>query len=321
MPEPVLIAGGEARGKLAFVFPGGGSQYVGMGQDVYDRYPSARRVFEEADQVLGFCLSGLCFEGPEAELTDTVNAQPATVTTSAALLAVLRDRFGPELSPDIAAGHSTGQYTALLAAGALDLRSGVPLVRERGRLMKEAGDRSTGAMTAVLGMGIGALEAICEEVGEVWVSNDNAPGQIVLAGTTEALRRASQLARRRGARKVIPLAVNIASHSPLMASATASLGRIMSEVTLRRPQVPVVVNTTASPMSSPEDLRQELVRHLTSRVRWAESVRTMIAAGVRTFVEIGPKDVLSGLIRRIDRNVRVVSIGTVACIEALEVGT
>lgn len=310
---------GQVQGSIALVFPGGGSQYVSMGQDAYDRYPAARRVFGEADAVLAFSLSRLCFEGPEDELNDTVNAQPAGLTTSAALLAVLRERTGDKLAPTFVAGHSTGELTALLAAGVLDFPSTLRVVRERGRLMKEAGQKQPGAMAAVLGLDTASLQAICDEVGDVWISNDNAPGQIVLSGRNVALEQALQLAAERGARRAIRLAVNIASHCPLMAPAAESFAATVERLTLAKASVPIVANVSASPIVEPSDILVELVQHLTSRVRWVESVRYMLANGVQTFLEIGPKNVLSGLIKRIDRGVQVVSVTSVTDIETLEV--
>jgi [acyl-carrier-protein] S-malonyltransferase len=308
-----------AAGRLAFVFPGGGSQHVGMGRDLYERYPAARRVFEEADQVLGFSLSAMCFEGPEEELSDTLNAQPAMLATSAATLAVLKDCAGDALVADLVAGHSTGQYTALVAAGVLDFASAVRLVRERGRLMSEAGSKVPGAMAAVLGLTSDVVEAICREVGDVWVSNDNGPAQTVISGSKVALGQALRIAKERGARRVILLAVNVAAHSPLMASAAESLARLMSSISFQEARIPVVVNGSAAAVRRPEDLRQELIRHLTSRVRWVESVQRMVACGVSTFVELGPKQVLSGLIRRIDGDVHVLNVGSRADVEAWEV--
>ncbi len=317
VPDRILCTP-AAPAQIAFVFPGGGSQYVGMGRDLSERYPAAKRVFEEVDRVLGFSLSALCFEGPDQQLADTANAQPAMVATSAALLAVLRDLAGEQLCADLVAGHSTGEYTALVAAGALDLASAIRLVRERGCWMKEAGRREPGAMAAVLGLDPDLVETICDEVGGVWVSNENAPGQTVISGSKDALGQATRIAKERGARRVIPLSVNIASHSPLMASAAESLAKLVNETHFEQPQIPIVVNTSASVVCSPAGLRQELVSHLTSKVRWVESVRRMIACGVRVFIEIGPKQVLSGLVVRIDNSVRTVSIGTCADIETWE---
>lgn len=321
-PEPPTVPG-----SVALVFPGQGSQYAGMGRDLCEQYPAARAVFEEADAVLGFPLSELCFGGPEEELNDTANAQPAVLTMSVAALEVFKEKTGG-LTPAFVAGHSLGEYTALHAGGVLDLAASVRLVRERGRVMKAAGEKHPGAMAAVLGMEAEALQALCEEVGEVWVANDNCPGQVVVSGSKPALERALQLAATRGAKKTVPLAVSIAGHSPLMASAAEAFAPTVNRLPLARAEIPLVANVTALPLSEPAQIRQEMLQHLTSGVRWVDSVRYMVGQGVRTFVEIGPKDILSGLIRRIagatrpspllgDRSVRTVHVGTVADVEAL----
>lgn len=308
-----------AQGGVALVFPGQGSQYVGMGRDLYDQYASARNLFEQADAVLGFPLSELCFRGPEEELNDTVNAQPAIVAVSAAALEVLKEKVGGRLAPAFVAGHSLGEYTALWAGGVLDLPATLRLVCERGRVMKEAGEKHPGAMAAVLGMDVAALQALCDEVGDIWLANDNSPGQIVLSGRKLALERALQLAAARGARKTVLLAVSIAGHSPLMASAAEALAPTVNKAPLIRAEVPIIANVTALPLTEPAQIRLEMLRHLTSGVRWVDSVRYMVTHGVQTFIEVGPKDILSGLIRRIDRSVRTVHVGTVADVEALGV--
>ena len=307
---------------VAFVFPGQGAQYAGMGRDLFDQYAAARRIFEEADAVLGFALSQLCFRGPEAELTDTINAQPAILTMSAACLAVLRGAVLRETAPEqwvpaYAAGHSMGEYSALLAAGVLGFPDALRLVRERGRVMKAAGEAQPGAMAAVLGMPVASLRGICEEVGDVWVANDNAPGQIVLSGKKAALERASQLAKDRGARRAIPLAVSIAAHSPFMAPAANAMAVTLEHVPLAEAVVPVVGNVSAAPITHPADVRVELVQQLTSPVRWVESVQYMIRQGVQIFVEIGPKSTLKGLIQQIGPAAQTWCIGTVADIQAL----
>jgi len=308
-----------ANGGLALVFPGQGSQYVGMGRDLYDKCPAARRVFEEADAILGFSLSKLCFEGPEAELTDTVNAQPAILAMSAACLAALKEKVGNKLAPAFVAGHSLGEYTALLAAGVFNFRTALHLVRERGNVMKKAGQEQPGAMAAVLGLKAASLQAICDKVGDVWLANDNSPGQVVLSGRKPALEQAMQLARERGARRTILLAVSIAGHSPLMTLAAESFAKTVKRLPLATASVPIVANTTASPVVEPSDICLELVRQLTSPVRWVESVRYMIAEGIQFFVELGPKNVLSRLINRIDRRVQALNVGSVADIETLRV--
>jgi len=308
--------------KVAFVFPGQGSQYVGMGRDLYETYPEARALFDEADGILGFPLSKLCFEGPKEELDDTINTQPALLMVSVALLRTLELNQLNLLNPLAVAGHSMGEYTALVAAGALDFAHALKLVRERGRLMKEAGELNPGAMAAIIGLDAGTLEGICREAGSqlpassVQIANYNSPGQIVISGHKEALEWAMKLARERVAKRVVPLAVSIASHSPLMRPAAERLRRVVEATPFRRARIPVVANVTAEPITAPEEIREELVTQLTSPVRWMESVRWMAAQGVTTFVEIGPKDVLTGLIRRIDKGVRTVSVGDVAGVEA-----
>jgi [acyl-carrier-protein] S-malonyltransferase len=288
-----------------------------MGQDVCERYPAARHVLETADAVLSLPLSRLCFKGPAEELTDTLNAQPAMVATSAALLAALRERAEGRFAPAFVAGHSTGQYTALWAAGALDLATVLRFICERGRLMSEVGNDRAGAMAAVLGLDASALQAVCDETGDVWIANDNAPGQIVLSGEKEALERALRLANQRGAKRAIPLAVSIASHCPMMAPAAERLAPVVGTLPITQASVPIVANSTALPLTEEHAIRHEMAIHLTSRVRWVESVRYMVANGVTTFIEIGPKNVLSGLIRRIDRSVETISLGDASEIEAV----
>jgi [acyl-carrier-protein] S-malonyltransferase len=329
---------GEAvlMGRNAFIFPGQGSQYVGMGRDLYETYPEARVLFDEADGILGFSLSRLCFEGPKEELDDTINTQPAILAMSAACFKALGTRYevqgkGREnleprtlnLEPALVAGHSMGEYTALVAAGALDFADGLKLVRERGRVMKEAGERNPGGMAAVLGLGAETLDEICQLAGQetggvVQLANYNSPGQIVISGHKEAVGRALELSRERGARRAIPLTVSIAAHSPLMQTAAEAFANTVAQVDFRQPRVPVVANVTAAPITTVAEIREELVEQLTSTVRWGESVQYMIAQGVTTFVEIGPKTVLTGLISRIDKTVRAVNVGDVAGVEALK---
>jgi [acyl-carrier-protein] S-malonyltransferase len=293
------------KAKIAFVFPGQGSQYVGMGKQLYDASPAARRIFEQADAVLGFPLSTLCFEGPQADLDDTYNAQPAILTVSIACLEALKERFGPlgyVGAPTLVAGHSMGEFTALVAAGVLDFEDALKLVRERGRLMKESGEERPGGMAAVIGLDEQALEEVVLEAqseGVVTLANANSPGQTVLSGEVAALTRAMELAKARGARLVQRLAVSIASHSPLMQQASQHFNELVSRINLRPPEVPLIANISAQALTTVEDLRTELSEQLTRPVQWTRSVQEMVSHGVDTFVEIGPKQVLSGLIKRI----------------------
>jgi [acyl-carrier-protein] S-malonyltransferase len=325
--------------KTAFIFPGQGSQYVDMGRDLYETCPEARSLFDEANAIMGFSLSKLCFEGPKEELGDTINTQPAILAMSVACFKVLSTRYkmlrekGREhlrprtlnLEPAFVAGHSMGEYTALVAAGALDFADGLKLARGRGRV-KEAGERNPGGMAAVLGLEAETLDEICQlasrETGEiVQLANYNSPGQIVISGHREALEQAMELAKEQGAKRVIPLAVSIASHSPLMQTAAEAFASTVAQVDFHQPRVPVVANVTAAPITTVAEIRKELVEQLTSTVRWVESVQYMIAQGVTTFVEIGPKNVLTGLIRRIDKSVQTVNLEDVAGVEALMSGS
>ncbi len=294
----------------AYLFPGQGSQYVGMGKDLYDGFPSARAVFDCADSIAGFGLSRLCFEGPAEELNDTVNTQPALLVASIAMLRVLEECS--EANPAYVAGHSMGEFSALVAAGALAFEDGLRLVSERGRLMKQAGEKSPGGMAAIIGLERSVLEEVCavarQESGEyVGVANDNCPGQLVISGAKAALERAMALAKERGAKRAIPLAVSIAAHSPLMAEAAAEFRRALDATPFQRPAIPLVANAIAGPLTEPDEIREALGRQLTSPVRWSESVRWMIAQGVTRFIEVGPKDVLTGLVKRIDGTVEAVT--------------
>ncbi len=300
--------------KVALVFPGQGSQYVGMAQDLVEAYPEARAVFEQADATLGFALSQLCFSGPENALIDTINAQPALLTHSVAALRVLQS-FKHAAAPAFVAGHSLGEYSALVAADVMDFADALKLVRERGRLMKEAGNQMPGAMAAVIGMDDGALEAVCAEVG-AQIANYNSPGQIVISGTQDAMQHASVLAKERGARRVLPLAVSIASHSRLMEPAAREFERAVVRTSMRAPKLPVVANVTARPLESVEEIKRELVAQLTSSVQWVKSVEYIIAQGTTHFVELGPKDVLAGLVRRINKDAHAISVGDVASVKA-----
>lgn len=293
--------------KTALVFPGQGSQETGMGADLALAFPEAQSVFAQADDILGFPLSALCFEGSADDVNNTFNTQPALYVMGVALLRILETSYGEDLRPAFVAGHSLGQFTALTAAGALDFAAGLPLVRERGRLMNEASHRQPGAMAALLGLNADAVRELCREVTEqtgriVVLANDNCPGQIVISGESAAIDAALPLATARGAKRAIPLAVSVASHSPLMQSITQEFEQALDAVPFSTPMTSIVDNVTARPITSPDAIRQQLGAQLTSTVRWTESVEYMLALGVDTFIELGPKDVLSGLIKRIDRN-------------------
>jgi [acyl-carrier-protein] S-malonyltransferase len=292
-----------------------------MGADLVKAYPEAEATFALADEVLGFPLSDLCFNGPDENLNDTLNTQPALYVMGIALLRVLNAAFEDELRPAFVAGHSLGEFTALTAAGALSFTDGVRLVRERGRLMKEAGQRSPGAMAAVLGLDTTAVRALCQEASEktgqiVVVANDNCEGQLVISGNRQALEAAVALANERGARMVIPLAVSVASHSPLMESITSEFRQVLDDTPFNPPALPVIGNVQAAPLETVETIRAELGAQLTSTVRWTESVQHMRQAGVELFVELGPKDVLNGLIKRIDRSAKRVTLNSAESVAA-----
>jgi [acyl-carrier-protein] S-malonyltransferase len=293
---------------VALVFPGQGSQFVGMGRALYDDSAAARAVFDRADQTLGLPLARLCFEGPADELEDTLNAQPAILTVGIAALEAIRERaaaLGGRVAPVVVAGHSLGEFTALVVADVVDFPAALALVRERGRLMKEAGDQRPGGMAAIIGLDDETLAAVVAEAadaGVIAVANANCPGQTVISGELGALLRAMELARARGAKRVARLGISIASHSPLMARASAQLRDLLDRLPLRPPRVPIVANGTARAMTTVDEVRQELAHHVERPVDWTRSVRTMIDIGAGTFVEVGPGQVLSGLIKRIDRD-------------------
>jgi [acyl-carrier-protein] S-malonyltransferase len=300
--------------RTAFVFPGQGSQTVGMGKALADARPSARRLFEEADAVLGFPLSTLCWEGPEADLGDTYNTQPAILTHSVAAWRVLVEEAG-SFQPLCVAGHSMGEFSALVAAGALEFADAVRLTRERGRVMREAGKSRPGGMAAILNLDAAALEAVCaraaaETGGIVHVANDNCPGQVVISGEVRSLERAMALALEAGARRALRLNVSIGSHSILMNEAARRFGAAVDAAQFSDPLVPVIGNVGARPLSTADDLREEVKSQLTSPVRWVDSVRAMRGLGAETFIELGSKDVLTGLLKRIDPQARGLAAGT-----------
>jgi [acyl-carrier-protein] S-malonyltransferase len=291
-------------GKVAYLFPGQGSQRVGMGRELYENSPAARAVFEETDSVLGFPLTKLCFEGPEDALRQTENAQPAILAVSLAHL-----RANPELEarlPVFVAGHSLGEYTALVAAGVLDFADALRLARERGRLMQEAGRQNPGGMVAIIGLDEASVDEVCQSA-ETRIANLNCPGQIVVSGAASNVARAAELAKAKGARSAMPLQVSGAFHTALMQPAAEGMAQVVSSLHFRDAVVPVVANTTARPITDGEALKAELLDQLCHCVRWQNSVEYMIGEGVTTFVEIGPGQVLTGLTKRISREVDLVN--------------
>lgn len=288
-----------------------------MGRDLAERFPEARAVFEEADDALGLPLSRIMWEGPEEELTATLNAQPAILTHSVAVHRIVASRLG-EVA--YAAGHSLGEFSAYVAAGALRFDDAVRTVRRRGELMFRSGEERPGTMAAVLGLDDAAVEAVCRDASsetETCVpANYNSPGQIVISGDVAAVERAIELAKAAGARRALPLNVSGAFHSPLMAVAEAGLAEQLESVALERPAFPVVSNVTAEPVDDIATARRLLVRQLTSPVRWTSCMRTMLDAGVGRFLELGPGSVLSGLLKRIERGAQAVTLGTAEEIEA-----
>ncbi len=300
----------------AFLFPGQGSQYVGMGKALSAEFPEARRWFERASEIIGDDLTSICFEGPEDELKKTLNTQPALFVKSWAALELVRD----SISPDFVAGHSLGEYTALACAGAISFEDGVRAVRKRGELMWESGVKRPGTMAAILGLSPQDVEALCEEAsaaGAVQPANLNCPGQVVVSGEVPGVEKAVELAPDRGAKKAVLLPVSGAFHSVLMEDAKEELARFLSGIEFMDARVPVIANVSARPVTDGEVIRRNLVDQMTSPVRWEESMRWLIDEGVTGYYEIGAGKVLRGLLRSIDRSARAVVLGTPESITAV----
>jgi [acyl-carrier-protein] S-malonyltransferase len=303
-----------SQSREAWVFPGQGSQEVGMGCDLHQAFPAARRLFQEADETLSLPLSRLCFEGPEETLRQTINAQPAIMVVSlAGLEAAKEEGCLREGSAAFMAGHSLGEYTALVAAGALSLGDGLRLVRERGRLMQEAGEKVPGTMAAILGLSEDEVADVCRQTGAE-VCNLNSPGQIVVGGSVAAVTQAMEMAKARGARQAIRLNVSGAFHSSLMRPAAEGMAQALAQAHFAPPRVPIVANSTARPLTAIEAIQEELMQQLHRPVLWQRSVERMIEEGVTTFVEIGPGRVLTSLIRRINGGVSTKNISGAAAI-------
>ncbi|KAA0277634.1 MAG: [acyl-carrier-protein] S-malonyltransferase [Chloroflexi bacterium] len=305
----------------AFIFPGQGSQTVGMGKPLAGEFPETKKLFDEADSILGVSLSSLMWNGPEADLNDTVNTQPALFLHSIASFQTFTRLF-PGFEPDSVAGHSLGELSALAAAGTLSFADGLRLVRKRGELMKRAGELAPGGMAAILGVDIPTLEKVCEEASTaeelVQVANDNCPGQVVISGAKAAVERAMAGAKAAGAKRALPLAVSIAAHSPLMDSIQAEWNQAVDSIAMNDPRIPVIGNVHASVLKTANDARSDIKAQMQSRVRWTDSVKAMNERGIKTFVEVGTGTVLGGLVKRIASEAANYPLGSPDDFKALE---
>ncbi|MBI2251200.1 MAG: ACP S-malonyltransferase [Armatimonadetes bacterium] len=294
--------------ELACIFPGQGSQYVGMGKEIYE-FPSAGRIFNLADEILGFSLSKLCFEGPQEELRKTINTQIAVTAVSLAVFKIFEEKFN--ISPKIVAGHSVGEYTALAVSGVLDIQDTFKLIRKRGELMHQAGLKNPGTMAAVMGLEIDNIEEICKNLknyGIVEIANLNAPSQIVISGEIKAVEKAIELAKNKGAKKVIPLTVSAAFHSRLMKESGEILKEELEKVKFNDAKIPIAMNFNAKILSQAYEIKQALIHQITSRVLWHDLIQNIAGHGIKYFIELGPGKILSGLTRRILPDAEVCNI-------------
>src|SRR5688500_2609874 len=300
--------------KTALLFAGQGAQVVGMGKDLAETFTTAKGYFERANEVLGYDLTSICFNGPEAELTKTENAQPGIFLVSWVAFKMLRNQV-PGLTFQATAGLSLGEFTALAAAGVMSFEDALKVVRLRGRYMQEACEVTKGTMAAIIGLDEGPTRDVCKESGAE-LANLNCPGQIVISGELEAVNKACELAKAKGAKRALPLTVAGAYHSKLMASAQPKLRTVLSEVPLHLAAVPVISNVTARPHATAGEIANRLVEQVTSSVRWEESIRYLIAQGFTRFIELGPGTALSGFMKRIDKNVQILNVADVASLQA-----
>lgn len=300
------------KSSVAYIFPGQGSQKVGMGKNLSDAYPIAKDIYQLADEILGYSISEISWEDPQEQLNDTYYTQPALFIHSIASLRVL-EQIQPELQPEFVAGHSLGQLSAITATGAISFVDGLKLVQHRGELMRKAGEDSPGGMSAILGLSIQEVESICEiitsEGDYIQVANDNCPGQVVVSGSSNGVDKIIERATEKGARRVLRLPVSIAAHSDLMKEAQKEFSNTLNSMDISEPRYPIIGNVTARPLSTPEEIRNELTNQLTNRVRWTESVTYLLSQGVDAFYEIGTGKVLCGLLKRISREVNSFQIG------------
>ena len=307
----------DSKGKIGFLFPGQGSQIVGMGKDFYEKFDFARSMYDQADTFLGYRISDVSFEGSEEELKQTKNTQPALFVHSLIIARLLEEKG---IRASAAAGHSLGEFSALVYGGAFSFEAGLSLVKERARLMQDAGENNPGSMAAIIGMEAEDVMALCIEardVGIVQPANYNAPSQVVVSGAVEGVDRAMELARQGGAKRVIKLPVSGAFHSPLMASAVTNFGDMLQKTEIQNPKIPVFANVTAAAVSNPEEICNLLHHQLTHSVRWVETIQNMIAIGIRRFVEVGAGKVLSGLVKRIESDTELEQCGTVEEFESM----
>ncbi len=301
--------------KIAFLFPGQGSQYPGMGQEFYETYPEAKKIFSEAKKVLGFDLKKLCFRGRDQDLKKTINTQPAILTINWIATRILREN---QIKPALAAGHSLGEYSALLAAGVLDYPTTLRLVRRRAELMEEAAKTGDGAMAAVIGLSRALVLLVCQNMEGVEAVNFNSPSQIVISGKKEVVKKASHHLKEKGAKRVIPLSVSGAFHTPLMKKAALEFSRQLDKIHFSHPTCPIITNVSGKYAATGEEIKEALKLQMDHPVLWEDSMRRLISSGIELFIEVGPGKVLQGLLRRIDRKANVLGAGTPGDIEKIK---